>query len=295
MSEMDFNSLNKREWALCDQRGDFFSRRFGLPVSLIITKNFLRLGLSENHASLAMFLTGIAGAGFMLFGSWGILAGCLMLMLHHVMDYVDGQIARHHGKASIRGAVLDRWNHFVVESVTYPFLALGIFLQSGQLWLIWVVWGLYGWNRFRIMLAQLSANILSDELSSYPAEERQMMRTNLDLAVSKEDEPTARSAPASAHGSQRLVRAPRPVRRWLSHARVASTSFNGFTVLLATAALTDLLVRATLGITGTLEALLCLVAVYYAFNFFDYSWTYLRTNRVEKDLSSRLHNHKLPD
>lgn len=285
MTEMDFNSLSEREWALCDQRGDFFSRRFGLPVSLVITRTFIKFGLSENHASLLMLLTGLAGASLMVFGSWGVLLGSLLLLLHHIMDYVDGQIARHHSRASIRGAVLDRWNHFVVETATFPCLALGLYFQSGQIWILLVVWCLYGWNRFRIMLAQLGTNILADELSSYPLIERQMMRANMTMApelstASRE----SGEAPATARADGKL----KYLRRKFSHARVASTSFNGFTMLLATAALADLLASYFLHATGVLEALVSLIAIYFAINFFDYSWTYLRTNRIEKDLFSRL-------
>jgi len=43
------------------------------------------------------------------------------------------------------------------------------------------VWILYIWNRFRVLLAQLPANILSEELSRYPVLEREMMRANLSL------------------------------------------------------------------------------------------------------------------
>lgn len=284
MTDKDFSSLSEQEWALCDQRGDFFSRILGLPVSLWITRRFLQLNLSENHASAAMLVTGLLGALLMLLGSWGVLFGCLMLLLHHILDYVDGQLARHHGRASIRGAVLDRWNHFVVEFVTFPCLALGLYLQSGQIWLILVVWLLYGWNRFRILLAQLPANILADELSSYPEFEQRMMRANLTPLKAATAQHEAHATPDSG---TRPGRPAASLRTWLSRARPASTSFNGFTLLLGAAALTDLAARLTFSVNGSLEVLVCIIAAYYLVNFVDYSWTYLRTDRIERDIRSR--------
>ncbi|WP_072797192.1 CDP-alcohol phosphatidyltransferase family protein [Marinobacter antarcticus] len=65
----------------------------------------------------------------MILGPWGIFFGASFLLLHHLPNYVDGQIARHHGRASIQGAVLDRWNHFLVETAAFP--CSGLYLENG--------------------------------------------------------------------------------------------------------------------------------------------------------------------
>ncbi|MCH8497620.1 MAG: hypothetical protein LAT63_04040 [Marinobacter sp.] len=282
--EKDFQRLCEAEMALRGERGDFFSRWFGLPFSLRITRIFLRLGLNENHASVAMFLVGITGALLLIFPPWGVLVGALLLLLHHLLDYVDGQLARHHGRSSVRGAVIDRWNHFMVEGMTFPCLALGLYLQNGGAWPWLVVWVLYLWNRFRVLLAQLPANILSDELTGYPELERSMMRRNLLARYG-----ACESVTTEPHQSrQKSARNTKSWRRLASSMRTASTSYNGFTVLLALFALADLMMRASFAVTGTLEVMVCLLAVYAALNLLDYSWTYLRTDRIERDLASRL-------
>ena len=284
--EKDFQRLCEAEMALRGERGDFFSRWFGLPFSLQITRLFLRLGLNENHASVAMFVVGIAGALLLIFPPWGVLVGALLLLLPHLLDYVDGQLARHHGRSSVRGAVIDRWNHFMVEGVTFPCLALGLYLQNGGAWPWLVVWVLYLWNRFRVLLAQLPANILSDELSGYPELERSMMRRN--LLAKYAPPPKATDASVQMQSPPRSECVQPAWRALISNARTASTSYNGFTVLLALFALADLLIRASFGITGTLEVMVCLLAAYAALNLLDYSWTYLKTDRIERDLASRL-------
>ena len=281
----EFRTLQAREWSLYSQRGDYFTRWFGLPVSLRITCLFLKLGLNENHASALMFITGLIGAALMILGPWGIFFGASFLLLHHLLDYVDGQIARHHGKSSVYGAVLDRWNHFLVESATFPCLAPGLYLHSGQLWPWIAVWVLYIWNRFRVLLAQLPANILSEELSRYPTLEREMMRGNL----SKEHKPSVNPEPKTGESSQK-TKPKTGIRRYISSLRVASTSYNGFTILLWSGAALDLISAHFFSINGTIEAVIIILTVYSIFNILDYSWTYIHSDRVALELSSRLKN-----
>lgn len=277
-----FHTLETREWSLCAERGDYFTRWFGLPVSLRITHLYLDLGLNENHASASMFITGLIGAALMILGPWGIFLGASFLVLHHLFDYVDGQIARHHGRASVNGAVLDRWNHFLVESATFPCLALGLYLDSGQIWPWITVWILYIWNRFRVLLAQLPANILAEELSRYPKFEREMMRANL----SNGQEPSKNPQPQASESPKQK---PKPgIRSYISRMRVASTSYNGFTILLWLGAALDLLAEHLFSVNGTIETVIIILAGYSVINIFDYSWTYLHSDRVARDLSSRL-------
>lgn len=282
----EFHTLKAREWSLCAERGDYFTRWFGLPVSLRITNLYMNLGLNENHASASMFITGLIGAALMILGPWGIFLGASFLVLHHLFDYVDGQIARHHGRASVNGAVLDRWNHFLVESATFPCLALGLYLDSGQIWPWIAVWILYIWNRFRVLLAQLPANILSEELSRYPALEREMMRANLSKLPERSASPNPTNDENGNRGENKKPRS--SIRSYISRFRVASTSYNGFSILLWFGAALDLVVGHFFSKDGTIEAVIIILAIYSVLNILDYSWTYIRSDRVALELSARL-------
>ncbi|RBW49713.1 CDP-alcohol phosphatidyltransferase family protein [Marinobacter sp. F3R11] len=279
----EFQTLKAREWSLYAERGDYFTRKFGLPVSLQITRLYLKLGLNENHASASMLITGLIGAALMMLGPWGIFIGASFLVLHYLFDYVDGQIARHRGHASVNGAVLDRCNHFLVETATFPCLAFGLYLYNDQIWPWIAVWILYIWNRLRVLLAQLPANILAEELSRYPRFEREMMRMNL----SKKQAPAGHPGPKPAPAGRKKNRMAR-IRSSISHLRVASTSYNGFTMLLWFGAALDLIVGYLFSENGVIEATVIILAVYAVFNIIDYSWTYIRSDRVALELSSRL-------
>jgi|GEM_PF-2679281 len=282
----EFQTLKAREWSLFAERGDYFTRWFGLPVSLRISNLYLNLGLNENHASASMFITGLIGAALMIFGPWGILLGASFLVVHHLFDYVDGQIARHNGRASVNGAVLDRWNHFLVESATFPCLAFGLYLDSGQVWPWIAVWILYIWNRFRVLLAQLPANIMSEELSRYPLLEREMMRANLSKVLKQSVSPKPINNENGDGGEHKETRS--GIRSYISRFRVASTSYNGFTILLWFGAALDLITEHFFSKGGAIETVILILAVYSVLNILDYSWTYIRSDRVAIELTARL-------
>ncbi|NWO07468.1 MAG: CDP-alcohol phosphatidyltransferase family protein [Alteromonadaceae bacterium] len=279
----EFSALKTREWSLYSERGDYFTRWFGLPVSLRVTCLFLKLGLTENHASALMLITGLIGAALMILGPWGIFFGASFLLLHHLLDYVDGQIARHYGKASVNGAVLHRWNHFLVETATFPCLAIGLYLDTGQIWPWLAVWVLYIWNRFRVLLAQLPANILSEELSRYPVLEREMMRSNL----SKEQEPPAHTGPVPSEGSKKTKPRLR-IRSYISSIRVASTSYTGFTILLWFGAALNLIARYLFSQDGVIEGVIIILTAYSILDVLDYSRMYIHSDKVAIELSSRI-------
>ena len=280
-----YEKLLRTERDLAKERGDFFSRYFGLPVSLFLSRQFLRLDLSENTASLCMLGSGLLGAaGLAAGGSWVFLGACL-LVVHHLFDYVDGQLARVHGTASVSGAVLDRWNHFIVETLTYPALGVGLYGLSGDVSDLLVCWALYGWNRFRVLASGLGQAILHAELERYPRLERMMMTRNLGRSseVADASPPAApQEARVEGHGGARPRSA---LRRFVSEARTASTSYNAFTFVIVVASALTLLpqVDATF-----LRWVVHALAFYYLLNFLDYSITFLRTDRIERELRSAL-------
>lgn len=152
----EFDALRERELGLVSQRGDLFTRYFGLPLSLRISRFFINHGWSANTASVVMWLCGISGALSLSFGVNGMLVGCALLLFHHVMDYVDGQLARHHDTASIEGAVADRLNHFSVEAITYLTLGIGLYRMNPTIWSVLLPWVLFIWNRFRVLVDALA-------------------------------------------------------------------------------------------------------------------------------------------
>ena len=280
----EIESIEKREKKLAQQRGDFFSPWLGFPCSLPITRFFLRHDISENIATMLMWWTGMLGSLLLLPGLPWSIVGFSLLMLQLVLDYVDGQLARHRGTASVRGAVWDRWSHFMIEMFFYAMLATSLYYQHGSPVVFIPVAVLVIWNRFRVLISGLPTLIYCNEMTCYPDIESRMMRHNLGAETASDEEKTAKDEPHLNKLS------------WLRCIlRSTTTSFNFLILVLLFAAIAEFIL-ALIGHELPLVFLAVLTtAVYYAYNIIDYSYDYLFTDRIETDivaLSKRLRSEE---
>jgi phosphatidylglycerophosphate synthase len=107
------------------KREDF---RAGVQMCLVMPRVSVRVThwllvrsrLSPNQITLASFTIGLGAAvAFATTNPFVVAAGLLVFQLHVLLDYVDGEVARCRGMASVRGAYLD----LMADRVTLPLLA----------------------------------------------------------------------------------------------------------------------------------------------------------------------------
>ncbi|NVN11029.1 CDP-alcohol phosphatidyltransferase family protein [Nguyenibacter vanlangensis] len=107
------------------------------PASAWLTRRFARLGVSPNAVSLAGMAAGLlAGvayhAGF-LHGCdpRAVLVGFMLMVVWHVMDGADGQLARLTGRYSQTGKILDGVCDYATFAAVYVGLALSLAPRHG--------------------------------------------------------------------------------------------------------------------------------------------------------------------
>lgn len=85
-------------------------------ISIYLTWLSLHTRLMPNHISLLMIVVGTAGAALLSFVqfSFNLLGFCLLYMAF-LLDKVDGELARYGRMESVRGILLDRLHHRLVE------------------------------------------------------------------------------------------------------------------------------------------------------------------------------------
>ena len=109
------------------------------PIASRLTPLFARLGISPNAVSLAGMAFGIS-AGFAYYHYWDprwAIAGFVLMIAWHVMDGVDGQLARLTHSQSKLGKILDGICDYVTFIAVYSALAAALSREAGG----WV-WGL---------------------------------------------------------------------------------------------------------------------------------------------------------
>src|SRR3989304_3838060 len=99
-------------------------------VSIYLTWLLLHTHLTPNQISLLMMLAGCTGAALLSSVRLGLnLFGFSLLYLAFLLDKADGEIARYRHRESIRGMLLDRLHHRLVE----PLIFLAVAYRENQL------------------------------------------------------------------------------------------------------------------------------------------------------------------
>jgi len=93
------------------------------PISFLITKPFLILGISANQTSFIGIFVILLSFVFMSLGSyWNMIIGAILAQVWLILDAVDGNIARYHGSKKI-GPFID--------SLGADIAYVAIFLSAG--------------------------------------------------------------------------------------------------------------------------------------------------------------------
>ena len=104
-----------------DQRWSYLLFR---RVSIYITWCLLHTRITANQATVLSLLTAFAGLGVLGIGArWSWAVGLALLMAYHLLDRVDGEIARYRGVTSIHGIYLDNVGHHIT--------AAGVLIAAG--------------------------------------------------------------------------------------------------------------------------------------------------------------------
>jgi len=100
--------------------GRYYLRR----ISPYVTVTALRLGISANHLTVIMGITGIVSALAFQLSGYFAMTGFVGIQIYLLFDCVDGEIARVRKQESIIGLYLDRLWHYVVEALVVASIAL---------------------------------------------------------------------------------------------------------------------------------------------------------------------------
>jgi phosphatidylglycerophosphate synthase len=115
--------------------------RAGVRTQLLMPRLSVRVtrwvvwttNLSPNQITMGSLAIGLGAAGaFATTNPWIVTAGLVAFHIHVLLDYIDGEVARCRGAASVRGAYLD----LMTDRVTFPLLifcsAVGAYQAVGD-------------------------------------------------------------------------------------------------------------------------------------------------------------------
>lgn len=108
----------------------FASRWTGVPFVVPFTKLFLWLGFQAEQVCFLWSILGIlSGLLFATGNYWLGILGVILFQISHILDGVDGAIARYNNLPTVRGAYLDLVGHATVNPLVIYGIAIGVFIN----------------------------------------------------------------------------------------------------------------------------------------------------------------------
>jgi len=103
-------------------------------ISIYITWLFIKTPITANQVTVLSIFIGLLG-GVMLFIDHPFmpLVATICLFVYHLLDKVDGEIARYHKKTSREGVYLDEIGHSLVFPVFFVVLGLRLYAETPNL------------------------------------------------------------------------------------------------------------------------------------------------------------------
>lgn len=114
-------------------RSSIWARVFSRPVSFLFTYIFINLGLSANVVSVISMFEAIIACFLIMMGGYCTYIGVGLFVFWHVLDCVDGNIARVKRESSYGGAFLDAASGYIAPA--FVFLSVGVAAYLTSPWI----------------------------------------------------------------------------------------------------------------------------------------------------------------
>ena len=150
----------------------YFIRSFSIYFSRI----FILLKISANQTSVLSLFFGLIGSALvMMMTPLYVFFGSLCLIIHTILDFVDGEVARYTNNGTLTGKYLDDVNHSINVPLLMFFVSFGLYQETDNILIFFlgalaavceaighnVEWG----YRNRLLYSELKKNITSYSLS----------------------------------------------------------------------------------------------------------------------------------
>jgi phosphatidylglycerophosphate synthase len=104
------------------------------PIAFVLVKMIYRFPITPNQISLLSIFAGIAAGIFFAYGDKkSFLYAGLLYALAHILDCMDGMIARLKKNGTLIGRIIDGWADYVTSTAIYVGLLIGINRSSFEL------------------------------------------------------------------------------------------------------------------------------------------------------------------
>lgn len=113
----------KKEEAKKDPWAYYIAR----PISFYLTYWLIKMGVvTPVHVVFAGLGIGMVGCAFLMLGNyWAVILGAVLVNVHGLLDYVDGNVARTLNKVDKYGARMDGVSYLIITTLIFTSVGIG--------------------------------------------------------------------------------------------------------------------------------------------------------------------------
>ncbi|MFA6296313.1 MAG: CDP-alcohol phosphatidyltransferase family protein [Patescibacteria group bacterium] len=118
---------------------NYWSKIFSRHISIYFTWFFCHTPITPNQLTfIQIILAWLAGLSLIIWQWNGIIAWIILMQLSFIFDLVDGEVARYKKKSSLFGVILDSFGHVLINPAVYWSLAIFVYYQTFDVWIIYL-------------------------------------------------------------------------------------------------------------------------------------------------------------
>lgn len=108
-------------------------------VSIYLTWALLHTRVTPNQVTVTSLIVALGGLVLVAAAGSAAIAGCALLLAYHLLDRVDGELARYQQRFSLLGVYLDNAGHYLTAGGLLIAVAYGLAPESSRPQALWLV------------------------------------------------------------------------------------------------------------------------------------------------------------
>ena len=163
------NSKFHRLWKTKNKNDEWWSSFVTAPIGILL--NWIVVDwsiLNPNRLTTLSFIAALFGAAFILpFSYQNFVTAAILIQLSHILDCMDGQMARYRGNSSLAGSFYDKIADFIKIFIYFAAVSFTVFEETNNIMVVYLGFTATFFFTLRSYIKYVSLSILAEKDSEY--------------------------------------------------------------------------------------------------------------------------------
>ena len=171
-----------RLWITKNKDDEWWSSFVTAPIGILLNVIVVDWSiLNPNRLTTLSFVAALFGAAFILpFSYQNFVTAAILIQLSHILDCMDGQMARYRGNSSPVGSFYDKISDFIKIFIFFTAISFTVFEETNNIMVVFLGFTATFFFTLRSYIKYLTLSILSEKDSEYF---KNVSNTKVELSV----------------------------------------------------------------------------------------------------------------